>query len=401
MVLNVFEGIHKEHILSAIQEIDKHGVPKERHSTSYDLIYNSKSYPPKYILSLAARYATGRELNPKDFVGGANTPAFQLLEGLNFQVVPKTDSTLSFWWVNHKQTGKVEVDEGYIWSPQKNNNGSANQTYVNLTRTAVGDIIFSYAGGRIAAIGKVIAKVQNQERPAEFGMTGHQWDKSGWLVRVQWQRLLSPLLPKNHLNLIVPLLPSKYSPIQANGNGNQGVYLAEISNQLGKVLLSLIELANNGISEAMDDIDITIAEDVQERDIELAPIANTQKRQLILARVGQGEFRINVQKVESKCRVTGLHDKSFLIASHIKPWKDSSNKERLDGHNGFLLSPHIDKLFDKGWISFSDQGRMLVSKEEIRDVLKIWFINSDISVGTFTDRQKEYLEYHRTKVFKR
>jgi hypothetical protein len=401
MILDVFSGIQKEHILSAIQEIDKDGVRKGRHSTTYDLIYNDKSYPPKYVLSLAARYATGKELNPDDFTGGANTPAFQLLEGLNFRVVPKTNPVVSFWWVNHKQTGKVEVDEGYIWCPQKNNNGSINQTYINLTRTAVGDIIFSYASGRIAAVGKVIAQVQDQERPAEFGNTGQQWDKTGWLVRVQWQKLLNPLIPKYHLTEIVPLLPPKYAPIQTNGNGNQGIYLAEISNQLGNTLLSLIELANNGTSEAMTDIDIAIAEKAQERDIELAPIANTQKRQLILARVGQGEFRINVQKIESKCRVTGLSDSSFLIASHIKPWKDSSNKERLDGHNGFLLSPHVDKLFDKGWISFSNQGHLLVSKKEIHEILRIWVINADISVGTFTDRQKEYLEYHRTKVFKR
>jgi len=401
MSLDIFNGIQKEHILSAIREIDKDGVRSGRHSTTYDLIHDNKSYPPKYVLSLAARYATGRELDHDDFAGGANTPAFQLLEKLNFQVLLKTEPTSSFWWVNHKQTGKVEVDEGYIWSPQKNNNGSANQTYINLTKTALGDVIFSYAGGRIAAVGKVIAPVQNQERPAEFGTTGHQWDKTGWLVRVQWEKLLNPLVPKNYLNEIVPFLPSKYAPIQANGNGNQGVYLAEIGSQLGNRLLSLIGIANNDINDAIKNIDATLAERAQERDIERAPISNTQKHQLILARVGQGDFRINVQKIESQCRVTGLTAKSLLIASHIKPWKDSSNKERLDGHNGFLLSPHIDKLFDKGWISFSDQGRLLISNEEIRNILKIWFIDSDMSVGTFTDQQKMYLEYHRTKVFKR
>ena len=313
----------------------------------------------------------------------------------------KIGATLSFWWVNHKQTGKVEVAGGYIWSPQKNNNGSTNQTYINLTRTAIGDIIFSYVGGRIVAVGKVIAPVQNQERPAEFGTTGHQWDKTGWLVRVQWQELKNPLVPKSYLNEIVPLLPSKHAPIQANGNGNQGVYLAEISSQLGNRLLSLIELANNGTNEAMKDIDVTLVERSEERDIEQAQIPNTEKRQLIQARVGQGEFRINVQRIESKCRVTGLTAQSLLIASHIKPWRDSSNKERLDGHNGLLLSPHIDKLFDKGWISFSDQGSLLVSGEETRKILRIWFIDLDISVGTFTNQQKTYLEYHRTKIFRR
>lgn len=228
MSLDVFNGIQKEHILSAIREIDNDGVRKGRHSTTYDLIYNNKLYPPKYVLSVAARHATGKELEPDDFAGGANTPAFQFLERLNFQLIPKADAAISYCWVNHKQTGKVEVDEGYIWSPQKNNNGSTNQTYNNLTRTALGDVIFSYAGGKIAAVGKVSALVQAKERPAEFGTTGDQWDKKGWLVQVEWQRLINPLVPKNHLDEIVPLLPRKYAPIQSNGNGNQGVYLAEI-----------------------------------------------------------------------------------------------------------------------------------------------------------------------------
>lgn len=400
MTRDIFKGIQVDHIIAAIQEIDKEGVRKGRHSTTYDIVYNDRLYPPKYVLSLAAKYAIGKELDPDEFEGGANTPAFKLLEELNFRVVPKKGSSLSYWWVNHKQTVKVEVDEGYIWSPQKNKNGSSNQTYINLTRTALGDIIFSYAGGKIVAVGKVIALVQNKERPAEFGKTGDQWDKTGWLVRVEWQRLLSPFAPKDHLSDIVPLLPAKYAPIQANGNGNQGVYLAEIGVPLGNKLLSLIELTNNGTNEAIADIDTRLSESAQELDIERSPIPNTQKHQLILARVGQGEFRINVQKVESRCRITGLTDKRFLIASHIKPWKYSSNEERLDGHNGLLLSPHVDKLFDKGWISFSDKGNLLVSDEGVQAILNIWFINANVLVGSFTDRQKKYLAYHRTNIFK-
>ena len=314
-------------------------------------------------------------------------------------MVFKAEPTSSFWWVNHKQTVKVEVNEGYIWSPQRNNNGSINRSYDNLTRTASGHTIFSYAGGKIAAIGKVSSPSVEQERPAEFGAAGDQWNKTGWLVKVQWQKLLVPLVPKSHLSEIVPLLPRKYSPIQANGNGNQGVYLAEISNRLGNILLSLIELNNNGISEIIKDIDIALVENSEEKRIQLSPIPNTEKQQLIRARVGQGDFRINVQKIESKCRITGLDDSSLLIASHIKPWRFSSDIERLDGHNGFLLSPHIDKLFDKGLISFSDEGTILFDKNKLFDILKIWSINSEISVGPFTTKQKEYLEYHRTNVF--
>jgi len=99
-------------------------------------------------------------------------------------------------------------------------------------------------------------------------------------------------------------------------------------------------------------------EEIQELEvveqINNAEIESTEKDQLIKARKGQGKFRQNVERIEKKCRVTGVVEKNMLIASHIKPWKLSSNIERLDGNNGLLLSPHIDKLFDLGWISFSD-----------------------------------------------
>jgi len=310
------------------------------------------------------------------------------------------DTNISFWWVNHRQTARVEIAEGYIWSPQRNKNGSINQSYINLTLTNPGDIIFSYAGGKIAAVGKIAAEVQEEERPEEFGTTGHQWDKKGWLVPVQWQPLTTPLLPKSHLASISPFLPEKYSPIQANGNGNQSIYLAKISNELGNVLLSLINQTNLGIGYQLEEIDTALVEEGQEYEIQHLNIPNTQKQQLIYSRIGQGLFRFNVEKIESKCRVTKVSDKRLLIASHVKPWKDSTNEERLDGHNGLLLAPHVDKLFDKGWISFSDEGKLLVSSKKIEPILRSWYIDSSISVGTFTNRQRQYLSYHRTNVFK-
>ena len=101
-----------------------------------------------------------------------------------------------------------------------------------------------------------------------------------------------------------------------------------------------------------------------------------------------------------KDRVTGLDIKSHLIASHIKPWRDSSNEERLDGNNGLLLSPHVDHLFDKGFISFSEEGRILISPYLDRNVLSLWKIDPNLNVGRFNKQQSTYLSYHQKKVFK-
>jgi len=93
MPLEVFDKISKENVLSAIQEIDKKGIRPGRQSTTYDLVYEEKKYPPKFVLSLASRYATGRELEPAEFEGGLETDTFKLFQRLGFEIRPKKRST--------------------------------------------------------------------------------------------------------------------------------------------------------------------------------------------------------------------------------------------------------------------------------------------------------------------
>lgn len=122
----------------------------------------------------------------------------------------------------------------------------------------------------------------------------------------------------------------------------------------------------------------------------------TEKEQLVKSRVGQGRFRLNVQLFENKCRVTGVSDPQFLIASHIKPWRSSNNIERLDGENGLFLSPNIDALFDKGKISFDDDGTLLLSSNMDADTLKLLGVpDKPFRSGAFTKKQKKYLAHHR------
>ena len=91
----------------------------------------------------------------------------------------------------------------------------------------------------------------------------------------------------------------------------------------------------------------------------------------------------------------------FLIAGHIKPWRSSTNAERLDGHNGFLLTPNIDLLFGRGLISFEDDGKLIVSPAADRDCLRILGLPIDVPfhAGGFTLDQRGYLAYHRKEVF--
>ena len=151
---------------------------------------------------------------------------------------------MGFWWVNHKQTFRQEIEGGYIWSPKTDKDGSRNQAYINLTLTKVNDTVFSYADGNIRAIGRVTKKCQNHLRPNEFGEIGEQWDHDGWLVKVDWELLDSPISPAAHIPQIAPLLPAKYSPIRKNGKGNQKCYLAAINEALADLLLRLVRGEN-------------------------------------------------------------------------------------------------------------------------------------------------------------
>jgi predicted restriction endonuclease len=123
-----------------------------------------------------------------------------------------------------------------------------------------------------------------------------------------------------------------------------------------------------------------------------------REQQLVLSRRGQGVFKANVRLNETKCRLTGVTDPRLLIASHIKPWVDSSDKEKLDG---LLLSPHADRLFDRGLISFESDGTILFSSSVAGATLSQWGLDKVTNVGAFTPEQGAYLEYHRSNRFKK
>ena len=139
-----------------------------------------------------------------------------------------------------------------------------------------------------------------------------------------------------------------------------------------------------------------------EKDIEIDPtVRETERQSIIRARVGQGLFKERVSKIETKCRVTGVENPVHLIASHCKPWRDSTNEERLNGENGLLLTPSIDHLFDRGFIGFENNGNLIISPVAHRPSLQrmgIEIMNGQ-NVGGLSDGQKTFLDFHRNAVF--
>jgi len=309
---------------------------------------------------------------------------------------------MRYWWVNNKQTFEHEITGNYLWSPIKRRDGGASKFYDNMLEVSVGDIVLSYADGLIRAIGIASGNAYRSQKPDAFNQgVASGWGAVGWLVPVYFKRLTNPFRPKAYLSEIVPLLPAKYSPMQANGNGNQAAYLSEISEELANIIISLSG-SGNLVSNLLSMV-VRVREGEEDRienDIRvMTSVSDTEKDQLIRARRGQGVYRANVMEVEKRCRVTGIEDPTHLRASHIKPWRDSDNSERLDGNNGLMLSPHIDHLFDGGFISFGNDGTLIVSAKLDRTIMMAWNIPSNLCVGKFNEKQSYYLDYHRNNIF--
>ena len=127
-----------------------------------------------------------------------------------------------------------------------------------------------------------------------------------------------------------------------------------------------------------------------------------QKEQFCFARVGQSTFRKNVCIVwKNACSITDCKNTDFLIASHIKPWKDcKENNEWVDPFNGLLLTPNLDKAFDKGYISFKENGEILISTRLNKETQTALGITDTMHLKQINQKTLKFLEYHRLNIFK-
>lgn len=125
----------------------------------------------------------------------------------------------------------------------------------------------------------------------------------------------------------------------------------------------------------------------------------TERKGLVTTRVGQGAYRKSIlHRWEYQCAVTEFNDLRVLVASHIVPWKDSTDEQRLDVDNGILLSPDFDGLFDKHLISFENSGKIILSSEiENAGYTRLGITGKEVIAG-LSGGNKTYLDQHRQKI---
>ena len=124
----------------------------------------------------------------------------------------------------------------------------------------------------------------------------------------------------------------------------------------------------------------------------------TEAEKLVKVRLLQNKFRKSLFDVNNTCAVTGFKNSRFLIASHIKPWAQSEELEKIDPYNGLLLTPNFDRLFDKGLISFDSNGKILVSNQ-LSELDFHFFQIPEKALIEFHLKHQKYLEFHRDMVF--
>lgn len=127
-------------------------------------------------------------------------------------------------------------------------------------------------------------------------------------------------------------------------------------------------------------------------------LSSTEKKRLTMARIGQGDFRSQLLRYWGRCPVTGCSIKGLLKASHIMPWRHSTNAERLDPFNGLLLAPHVDAAFDRGLVTFDAAGRMMISESVPKQELSRLGIKLRTQLRLSAKHQK-YMQFHRNRIF--
>lgn len=298
-----------------------------------------------------------------------------------------------YFWVNQGKTFKEEKEGGYLWAPFQNSTGKSFFHWKNMTRLQLGDIVFNYRKGFLVGYCEVESEPYNAAQPEEFNVDV-EWEKNGYMVDARYYLFKRPLDLDTIYKEIRHLLPDKYAPINASGHkvmANQG-YLYTLSQEIAERITQITGLYFLTNEETTDQLE-------EESEKYNVPDSTT-KKELVTTRIGQGEFRRRVLKRwKYQCAVNGSSIKEVLIASHIVPWREATNEERLDVNNAILLSPTYDALFDRNLISFDDDGKIILSKSISEEEFRNLGITGNEEIKNLDSGNKKYLKRHRDKLY--
>jgi len=296
---------------------------------------------------------------------------------------------MDFYWVNIGGSFDEVKEHSFLWAPSytlnQNGNKTVNAGWKHVPDVKKGDIFFCYKGKQIIYLARAISNAHEADRPETRAF--RSWKTEGYRIDVELTILDVPLNIAEFKYDIIDRFNEQCSPkLFGTKNEVSQSYLISIPKSMATLILDNL---GGDFSDVFETSSFTEKK-----------INNSQERERearIKARVGQGQFRKDVlSHWNNTCPVTGVNSPNLLIASHIHSWFLSDSDEKIDGFNGLLLSPNADKLFDKGLISFSCDGSILVSPNLSTDTLIALGISEKTKIIGLTPKHYFYLEKHRS-----
>lgn len=279
---------------------------------------------------------------------------------------------MNFYIVLQNESFDEQYKSSYLQCPQKDSLGNIPHYYSRMINLKAGDYIFHYANGSILAIGRV--------KSSTYVTQDESQKNHVFRTLVDYDILSCPLHIRSHWEEISNLIPIEYSPFQKGGRDNNG-YLYPCDDYLATLLLRKIGIKN-------------------ERENLNEALIVTETKVEAQARIGQSVYKKHLSELwDHQCAICKVNIPEILKASHAKPWKDCTDREKLDPYNGLLLCAHHDSLFDSGLISFDPSGHMLVSDTVSNANPPILNVSDSIQIELLKENLK-YLLWHQSYVYK-
>lgn len=293
------------------------------------------------------------------------------------------------------QTYQEEKELGMIWSRKEGNGDNLPHSWLRVKEVKEGDRVFHYVKGNIVAISVAKTASRIAQRPSAH----EQQENLGYLVELDYHELEVPIHIRSKIDVLLPHLPIKYSPFQADGNGNQG-YLYPCNEELA---IKLVELISDANIYQIDDEQLELA---------MSPVRQTEHNPFIpmltetetevktKIRLGKQKFRRALLPLwAQKCALCDIELPELLRASYSKPWKDGTDLERVDPYNGVLLCCNHHALYENGLLAFDGQGRLHIAARIPEADYEKYSIRSKMKIAR-TEQNKPYFKWHKRHVFK-
>lgn len=294
---------------------------------------------------------------------------------------------MNFFWVNIGSSYKEVLAGSFLWAPSYSVGGKgqhlSNAGWNTVPMVKKGDVIFCHRSGFIISVAVATKDAYTSDRPKTRAFDG--WQTEGNRIDLEITLPAVPVDISSFKSTLINIHNKYCQPVLFTVTGKIAQqYMIALPQGAGALIMSYL---------GEDEVEIEAASAGAGK----KKLVKGGKRVVVTsARIGQGQFREDVLSLwKNKCPVTGITKSDLLVASHVVPWGLSSDEEKIDPDNGFPFSPAVDKLFDRGYISFDDSGKMIVQPSLNAAELLSLGLTQPIRVLPLNKKQRQYLARHR------